>query len=68
MAFSQADIDALDAAMKTGLLSVRYPDGSQMTYRSLAEMRELRAAMAADVAQASGASALGGRRVTVAEF
>jgi len=44
MAWTQADLDALDTAMKGGELTVRYGDGS-ITYRSLDEMLRLRAVM-----------------------
>lgn len=37
--WTQADLDAIKAAMATGALSVRYSDGRSVTYRSLAEMR-----------------------------
>lgn len=40
MAWTQADIDALKTALKSGVLTVRYKD-RQKTYRSLAEMTEL---------------------------
>lgn len=54
MPFTQADIDALDAAFKTGASSLRTADGKQVTYRSLEEYERLRARMAADVAPSSG--------------
>jgi hypothetical protein len=40
MAYTQADLDALKEAMKTGVRSVTYPDGRMITYRSMAEMKE----------------------------
>jgi hypothetical protein len=39
--FSEADAVALRAAIATGALKVRYADGREVTYRSLAEMREI---------------------------
>jgi len=54
--FTSDDVDALKRAIATGALRVRYPDGSEVTYRSLAEMRETLRMMAADVALASGSS------------
>lgn len=49
MAWSQTDIDSLKAAIATGALKVRYADGSEVTYRSLAEMRTTLSMMQADV-------------------
>jgi hypothetical protein len=40
MAITQADIDALEKAMVSGALRVRYPDGSEVQYRTMAEMSE----------------------------
>lgn len=40
MAYTQADADALKAAMASGAQRVRYSDGSEVEYRSLAEMKE----------------------------
>ena len=42
MAYGQTDLDALELAIATGALKVRYADGREVTYRSLAEMRSLR--------------------------
>lgn len=41
MTWSQIDIDALKAAIATGALTVTYPDGRSITYRSLRDMREI---------------------------
>ncbi|MEG0041606.1 MAG: hypothetical protein RR775_10030 [Massilia sp.] len=41
MAISQSDIDALDAAIVSGALSVEF-DGRKITYQSTAAMREAR--------------------------
>lgn len=56
MAWTQADVDALKSAMKTGALSVSYagPPARSVTYRSLAEMQALLAQMQQEV---SGATA-----------
>jgi len=45
VAFSQAQLDALDEALATGALSVKYADRS-VTYRSLSDMIALRDRMA----------------------
>lgn len=40
MAYSQADINALEKAIASGALRCRYSDGSEVEYRSLADMKE----------------------------
>jgi hypothetical protein len=57
MAFTQADVDALDAAYKTGAQSTRLSDGRAVLLRSLDEYRDLRALMLADVAAAAATPA-----------
>lgn len=42
MAYGQTDLDALELAIATGALKVRYADGREVTYRSLADMRSVR--------------------------
>jgi len=49
MAWTAADLAALDAAMASGARMVRYPDGSSIEYRSLDEMQRVRAQIAAVV-------------------
>lgn len=46
---SQADIDALEDAIGSGARRVRYSDGSEVEYRTLAEMRSILADMKASV-------------------
>lgn len=41
MAYTQADIDALKAAMASGAKRVRYSDGSEVEYRDMAEMKDI---------------------------
>lgn len=43
--WTQADLVALDKAIATGALKVRFADGREVTYRSLADMRSIRAQM-----------------------
>jgi hypothetical protein len=45
MAFNQAQLDALDEAIASGSLKVKYAD-KELTYRSLSEMMQLRDLMA----------------------
>lgn len=52
MAFTQAQLDALERAMALGGRTVKYRDPSgdrEVTYRSLAEMDALRRRMRADL-------------------
>lgn len=55
MAYSQTDLDRLDAAIASGTLKVRFSDGSEVTYRSMAELMAARNHVAAQLALASGA-------------
>jgi hypothetical protein len=56
VAFSQTDLDALDAALRTGSTRVRYAD-REIQYRSLAELQQLRNIMRRELGQVSnGAS------------
>lgn len=54
--WTQADVDALKAAVASGVLSVRYdgPPGRTVTYQSLDAMRSLLAEMIAVVGDAAG--------------
>lgn len=56
MAWTQSDIDALKAAMGTGVRDVTYSDGSRQVYRDLGEMRQVLSMMQAEVGAAGGAS------------
>ena len=44
MAWNQAQLEALEAALMSGVTSVSY-EGKSVTYRSIAEMLQLRGAM-----------------------
>lgn len=54
--WTQADVDALKAAIATGVLEVTYdgPPRRTVTYHGLAEMRSLLASMQADVRATAG--------------
>lgn len=49
MAYTQADLDVIRAAIATGATTVRFPDGKFIEYRSLADMRAIEADIAAEV-------------------
>ena len=53
MAWTQADIDTLKAAVVQGILTVTYagPPARSITYQSLADMRALLAEMTASVSE-----------------
>lgn len=53
MAYTQAQLDALDAAIASGTLRVRYED-RDITYRDLDELRQARQIVQADLAGQSG--------------
>ena len=53
MAYTQADLDALDEVIASGALTVRTPEGKLVTYHSLDELRSLRSAMQAEIASTS---------------
>jgi hypothetical protein len=55
MASTQADIDALQAVIGSGVLTVRYND-RQVTYQSTADMERTLARMKRELAAAAGAS------------
>jgi roadblock/LC7 domain-containing protein len=49
---TQADLDALDRMIASGITSMSY-DGKRLEYRSLAELRQARATLAAQIAATS---------------
>lgn len=49
MAFTTAQLFALESALAQGVLTVEYPDRRKVTYRSQAEMLELRRKMRYDL-------------------
>lgn len=53
MALTQADVDALDAVIASGTLTVRFSDGRSVTYQSTAALLQARAMAAAQVNAAS---------------
>jgi hypothetical protein len=58
MAWTQTDLDALEAAIAQGALRVRYSD-KEVQYRSLAEMLQIRDMMRQEL----GLNSPGGRRL-----
>ena len=56
MAFTQSQLDKLEAAIATGARSIEY-DGRKITYNSMAEMRELQRAMRIELGHASPSQA-----------
>jgi hypothetical protein len=49
MAYTSTQLADLRAAIAEGVLSVRFSDGRQLTYRSLDEMRRIEGTMAAEL-------------------
>ena len=56
MAFTQADLDAVDRAIASGELTVRTNDRS-ITYRSFAELRDARSLIASALAAQAASTA-----------
>lgn len=52
MAYTLAQLEALESAIASGALTVRYSDGKMVTYHSLAEMRNLRQEMQTELSVA----------------
>lgn len=53
MAYTSTQLADLRAAIAEGILSVRFSDGRQLTYRSLDEMRRIEAVMVAKLEPAT---------------
>jgi hypothetical protein len=53
MAFTQAQLTGIDNAIASGELEVEY-DGKRVKYRSMGELMQARATIAADLAKQSG--------------
>ncbi len=64
MAFQQADLDRLDAAILSGVKAVTFADGRKTEFHSLDEMRGLRSDIKAELA-ASASQVRPHRRTTV---
>lgn len=72
MAFTQAQLEAIEEAIGSGELTVRY-NGREITYRSMADLREAREMIKQSLAvQAQTTSnappTLGGRAFSLARF
>jgi hypothetical protein len=52
--YLQTDLDALERAIALGALQVRYADGREVRYRSLADMRSLRQEMRRELGYREG--------------
>ena len=60
----RANLDAIDQALGNPTLKVRFPDGREVTYRSVDELRQAKAEIEEDIRQASGRP---GNRVALAQ-
>ena len=54
MAYTTTQLQELEAAIASGVLTVRHSDGRSSTFQSLSEMRKLRLDMLADINKAAG--------------
>jgi hypothetical protein len=50
MAWTQADLDAIDEAIASGVLTIRHLDGRSVTYQSTEDMMKARGLIAASLA------------------
>ena len=50
----QANLDAVNQALGNPTLKVRFPDGREVTYRSVDELRKAKAEIEEDIRKASG--------------
>jgi len=62
MAWTQTDVDKLKAAIAQGATRVRFAD-REVSYRSLAEMRDTLAMMQAEIDAAAGIKRRRGRQI-----
>lgn len=56
MAYTQADLDALNASIAKGIKSVTFADGRKTEYQTLADMLSLRKEMKLEVAAVANAA------------
>lgn len=63
MSWTQRDLDDLDAAIATGAMRVRYADGRETVFRTLADMTTTRNRIAAEL----GVSMSSSSRVMILE-
>lgn len=60
----QANLDAVNQALGNPTLRVRFPDGREVTYRSVDDLRKAKAEIEEDIREASGQT---GSRVRFAQ-
>lgn len=53
MAFTSVDLDALDRAIASGTLAVRFADGRSVNYRTMEELLKARAFIASQLGEAA---------------
>lgn len=56
MAFTSTDLDSIKTAIASGELSVRFADGREVTYRSMADLRSAKAMIEAELGVDGGAT------------
>jgi hypothetical protein len=68
MAFTAQDLESVDRAIASGELSVRATDGRMLTYRSMSELLQARAVIAAALQQAASSCPRAYPRHQLADF
>ncbi|GLS45143.1 phage head-tail joining protein [Methylobacterium brachythecii] len=63
--YTQKQVDSLKQAIGSGALTVDYPERGRITYRSLAEMRQILIDMERDIAGAAGGGRTRTRRIVM---
>lgn len=65
MAFTQADVDAMQVAIGSGVRKVTFADGRSTEYQNLADMLAALKVMRDDVAKAGNAATRNSRRLII---
>lgn len=68
MPFTQTDLDAINAALASGELSIRSSDGKQVTYRTVDELIRAKRVVEAELAAAATPTLRPYPRYQVADF
>lgn len=56
MAFTQSDLDSINFAIAAGVRSVRFADGRETVYPSMADLRSAKAVIEAELGVSGGAT------------
>lgn len=68
MAWTTTDLDTIKTAIARGVLRVRYSDGSQIDYASMADLLKAKAVIEGELASVAAGGRNGVRRFSFAGF